>query len=116
MSRKEAVPSPSSIHNVLSGGTILTGNLVTGDDIRVDGTIEGNILSKGKIIVGQNGVVSGDIECQNLDLLGNVNGNISCSDVVILRSSANLTGDITTQIIEIEPGASFTGSCQMLKQ
>ena len=62
---KELIPNPSSIHNVLSGGTILTGNLVTGDDIRIDGTIEGNILSKGKIIIGANGVVSGDIECRS---------------------------------------------------
>lgn len=113
MSRKETVPSPSSIHNVLSGGTILTGNLVTGDDIRVDGTIEGNILSKGKIIVGNNGTVSGDIECHNLDLMGTVTGNISCSEIVILRSGSTLVGDISTQVIEIEPGASFTGACQM---
>ncbi|WP_255490991.1 polymer-forming cytoskeletal protein [Dysgonomonas sp. 520] len=114
MGRKEITPpNPSSMHNVLSSGTVLTGNLVTGDDIRIDGTIEGNIISSGKIIVGNNGNVSGDIECHNLDLMGKVSGNIQCSEIVILRSSARLDGNIKTQIIEIEPGASFYGTCQM---
>ncbi|MFV0469601.1 MAG: polymer-forming cytoskeletal protein [Dysgonomonas sp.] len=114
MSRKEMTPpSPSNMHNVLSAGTVLTGNLVTGDDIRIDGTIEGNIISSGKIIIGNNGTVSGDIECHNVDLMGKVTGNIQCSEIVILRSTAKLLGDVKTQIIEIEPGATFTGSCQM---
>lgn len=115
MSRKakEVIPNPSSIHNVLSGGTILTGNLVTGDDIRIDGTIEGNILSKGKIIIGAKGVVSGDVECHNIELMGQVTGNITCTEIVILRSQCNITGDIFTQILEIEPGAAFNGACQM---
>ena len=110
---KELIPNPSSIHNVLSGGTILTGNLVTADDMRIDGTIEGNILSKGKIIIGVKGTVSGDIECQNLDLMGKLTGNISCNEIVILRSQCSIVGDISTQIIEIEPGATFNGSCKM---
>lgn len=114
MSRKDATPpSPGSMHNVLSAGTVLTGNLVTGDDIRIDGTIEGNIISSGKIIIGTNGHVSGDVECHNLDLMGKVTGNIQCSEIVILRTTGRLLGDIKTQVIEIEPGASFTGSCKM---
>lgn len=118
MSRKdkELIPNPSSIHNVLSGGTILTGNLVTGDDIRIDGTIEGNITSKGKIIIGPKGVVSGDIDCLNLDLLGQVNGNIYCSEVLILRADSVVTGDININILEVEPGAAFNGACKMIKK
>lgn len=113
LNRKEVAPSPGGMHNVLSSGTVLTGNLVTHEDIRIDGVIEGNIISQGKIIIGNNGHVSGDVECQNIDLLGKVTGNVVCSDTIVLRSTANLTGDVTTQIIEIEPGARFSGSCQM---
>jgi len=110
---KEVVSYSGGMHNVLSGGTVLTGNLVTEDDIRIDGVIEGNIISRGKIIVGTNGTVSGDIECFNLDVMGKITGNIQCNEVVILRATANLTGDIKTRIIEIEPGAQFCGSCRM---
>lgn len=113
LNRKEVVPTPSGMHNVLSAGTVLTGNLVTQDDIRIDGVIEGNIISKGKIIIGNNGHVSGDVECTNLDLLGKVSGNVICEDTIVLRATANLIGDITTQVIEIEPGARFSGSCKM---
>lgn len=113
LNRKEITPAPSGMHNVLSTGTVLTGNLVTQDDIRIDGVIEGNIISQGKIIIGNNGHVSGDVECQNLDLLGKVSGNVLCEDTIILRVTANLIGDVATQVIEIEPGARFTGSCRM---
>lgn len=115
-SRKESAPAPSGVHNVLSSGTVLTGNLVTQDDIRIDGVIEGNIISQGKIIIGNNGHVSGDIECLNLDLLGKVTGNIRCQEVALLRSSSNLIGDVFTQVLEIEPGAKFTGSCKMKEE
>ena len=110
---KEVVTYSGGMHNLLSGGTVLTGNLVTEDDIRIDGVIEGNIISRGKVIVGPNGTVSGDIECVNLDIMGKVTGNTQCSEVVVLRSTANLNGDIKTRIIEIEPGAQFFGSCGM---
>lgn len=110
---KDVAPAPSGIHNVLSSGTVFTGNLVTQDDIRIDGVIEGNIVSKGKIIIGNNGQVSGDVECVNLDLIGEVIGNISCQDIVILRSTSRLEGNVVTQVLEIEPGAKFTGACKM---
>jgi cytoskeletal protein CcmA (bactofilin family) len=114
LNRKEVVASPGGgLHNVLSSGTVLTGNLVTDDDIRIDGVIEGNIVSQGKIIIGGNGTVSGDIECNNLDVLGKIIGNVQCSEIVVLRISANVTGDIRTQTIEIEPGAKFSGLCRM---
>ncbi len=112
LNRKEVASSPG-MHNVLSAGTVLTGNLVTDDDIRIDGVIEGNIVSRGKIIVGNNGSVIGDIECYNLDLMGKVTGNVQCYEVVVLRSTANMNGDIKTQTIEIEPGARFSGACSM---
>ncbi len=112
LNRKEVVSGPG-MHNILSAGTVLTGNLVTDDDIRIDGVIEGNIVSKGKIIVGGNGVVSGDIECHNLDLMGKITGNVQCTEIVILRSSSHMMGDIKTQTIEIEPGARFSGLCKM---
>lgn len=114
LNRKEVVSAPG-MHNVLSAGTVLTGNLVTDDDIRIDGVIEGNIVSRGKIIIGSNGSVTGDIECYNLDLMGKIAGNVQCYEVVVLRSSANMIGDIKTQTIEIEPGARFSGSCTMGK-
>lgn len=116
-SRKESsLPTPSGVHNVLSQGTSLNGNLTTQDDIRIDGIIEGNIKSEGKIIIGAGGHVLGDIECLHLDIMGRVTGNIKCSDTTVFRSSAIYVGDLSTQILEVEPGAKITGFCKMNDQ
>ena len=110
---KNGSGTPSGTHNVIAAGTKLIGQIVAGEDIRIDGTIEGNINCKGKIIIGPSSLVTGDVECVNLELMGKINGNISCSDNVVLRNMSQLIGDIKTKTIEIEPGASFTGACSM---
>ena len=112
MSKNGSGPSSSS-HNVIAAGTKLIGQIIAEEDFRIDGAIEGNINCKGKIIIGPSSIITGDIECVNVDLMGRINGNITCSDTVILRSMSLLCGDIKTQIIEVEPGANFTGSCSM---
>ena len=105
--------SSSGTHNVIAAGTKLTGQIVAGEDLRIDGTIEGGINCQGKIIIGPSSLVTGDIDCANLELMGKINGNITCSDNIVLRNMSQLVGDIKTKTIEIEPGASFTGACSM---
>lgn len=114
---KEVIPSVSaSSHNVLAGGTKLKGDISAEEDFRIDGAIEGQITCKGKIIVGLNSSITGDIECSNIELMGKVTGNISCANNIILRASSTLEGEIKTQTIEIEPGAQFIGSCSMINK
>lgn len=111
---KETTPYTSSTHNILASGTKLHGEITSEEDFRIDGTIEGNIQCRGKIIIGQSGAVDGNIDCCNIDLFGKVTGNIICSETVILKASSYLSGEIKTRIIEIEPGANFEGTCSML--
>lgn len=110
---KNGSGSPSGSHNVIAAGTKLSGQIMAEEDLRIDGTIEGNVHCKGKVIIGPSSHVVGDIECVILDLMGKITGNITCSETMILRNMCQLVGDIKTKIIEIEPGASFTGSCSM---
>lgn len=112
---KEVIATTASSHNVLVSGTRLIGDISTDEDFRIDGIIEGNITCKGKIIIGRNSSIIGNIECSNIELLGKVTGNILCTENVILRASAIMTGDITTSSIEIEPGVKFEGKCSMYK-
>jgi cytoskeletal protein CcmA (bactofilin family) len=104
----------SGTHNILASGTKLKGEIASEEDFRIDGTIEGNIQCRGKIIVGRSGSVTGDVTCTNLDLFGNVTGNIICSETVILKAGSHLNGEIKIRVIEIEPGANFEGTCSML--
>ncbi|MFC4674511.1 bactofilin family protein [Dysgonomonas termitidis] len=111
---KEGITTANT-HNILTPGTRITGDISAEEDFRIDGIIEGNISCKGKIIVGNNGKISGNIDCTNIEIWGSINGNISCIENVILRASSFLKGDIKTGTIEIEPGAQFDGGCSMYK-
>lgn len=56
--------------NIIAGGTQVQGNIVTTGDCRIDGVVKGNIISKSKVIIGQKGMVEGNITCQNIDIEG----------------------------------------------
>ena len=112
---KEVIATTASTHNVLVSGTRLIGDIYSDEDFRIDGTIEGNIVCKGKFIIGRNSSITGNIECTNIEVLGKITGNILCTENIILRASAIMTGDIATSSIEIEPGVKFEGKCSMYK-
>ena len=99
--------------NLIASGTIITGDIKTEGDFRIDGTLHGTLVVKGKLVVGSNGHIQGEIECQNADVSGEVKGKINVSELLALRASAKINGDIFTGKISIEPDAQFTGNCSM---
>ena len=70
----EQEESNSSV-NVISSGTMITGDVVCSGDLRIDGNIKGNVKSRAKVIIGQSGIVDGDINCKSIEVEGNV-GNL----------------------------------------
>lgn len=115
MSKNTPNPGIGS-HNVIAVGTKVIGQILSDEDIRIDGVIEGNIECKGKIVVGPTSFVQGDINCRILEVMGKIVGNITCFDTMVLRKQSILEGDIRTKIIEIEPGAIFNGNSSMKKE
>jgi cytoskeletal protein CcmA (bactofilin family) len=105
--------SSGGVHNVLAGGTVVSGTIVTESDFRLDGSIEGDINCKGKIVVGPKGSIKGNIISDHAEILGNVEGSIRIKEKLIFKSTASIKGDIFIQTLEIEPGAQFNGSCTM---
>lgn len=99
--------------NLIGAGTIIEGDITATGDIRIDGLLKGNIALKGKLVVGTSGAIEGNVDCQNGDISGTIKGKITVSELLSLKVSAKLNGDIYTNKIAIEPGASFTGSCNM---
>lgn len=99
--------------NLITSGTIITGDITCDTDMRIDGVLAGNINAKGKIVVGKTGDVKGEIACQNCDVEGSVDGKLTIKDLLSLRATAKFIGDIITSKLAIEPGAIFTGSCKM---
>ncbi|MBC7412272.1 MAG: polymer-forming cytoskeletal protein [Bacteroidia bacterium] len=99
--------------NLVGAGTTITGNINCAGDIRIDGTLVGNITSTGKIIIGSSGKIEGEIVCANADLFGAITGNIKVHELLTLKASSLLKGDIETNKLSIEPGANFSGKCSM---
>lgn len=103
----------SSSINLIGAGTLITGEVKSNGDIRIDGTVTGSVNSKGKVVIGSTGQVEGEIFCQNADVSGSIKGNITVSEILSLKATSNLSGDIVTNKLAIEPGANFSGSCSM---
>ena len=103
----------SSSINILGAGTIVKGDIIANGDFRIDGTLNGTISAKGKLVIGATGSVEGEITCQNADFSGTIKANVSVQELLALKSTAKLTGNIVVNKLSIEPGAQFSGSCNM---
>lgn len=112
--RNKETSSIGAAHNALAAGTYVKGDIKAEEDFRIDGKLEGNLECAGKVIIGSQAEIIGSIQCQNMDLMGVVNGNMMIYEVVSLKSSVRFSGEIVAKYIEIEPGASFNGTCRML--
>ena len=99
--------------NLIGGGTKIVGDITSAGDVRIDGHLSGNIVIAGKFVLGATGVVEGNITSVNADLSGEVKGTVKISEMLSLKSTARINGDIETSKLMIEPGALFTGTCNM---
>lgn len=104
-----------TLYNALTSGSKIIGTIVTDSDIRVDGTIDGDVKCSGKLVIGEQGVIKGTVVCQSADIMGSLEGKIDVKYTLALRATSNLKGEITTQTLMVEPNAVFNGSCTMGK-
>ncbi|HEY6062993.1 MAG TPA: polymer-forming cytoskeletal protein [Chitinophagaceae bacterium] len=98
---------------LISAGTTLKGDISSNSDLRIDGTIIGNIHSSAKIVIGSNGIVEGDISGNQADIVGKVSGNIRAKELLQLRGESVVTGNLYAGKLQVEPSATFNGQCHM---
>ena len=110
---REIATNVGTSFNTINKGCKITGQLTADGDIRIDGLIEGEVICKGKIVIGPEGQITGPIICVNAEIFGNVQGDMKVSDTLTLRGSSKINGDIKTNSLIIEPGAIFNGACSM---
>lgn len=103
----------ASRNNLIGNGTTIKGEIIATGDVRVDGTIIGTMKSSGKIVIGQQGVVEGEIICNSADISGRVKGIIRVEELTSLKSTSRLEVELYTKQLLIEVGAIFTGKCDM---
>ena len=109
---------PVNVNEVsrISAGTTFKGEITTPTDIRVDGTFDGKICSKGRVVVGEKAQIKGDIICQNVDFTGTMHGNFYVKDTLSLKSSSKVKGDLHIKRLQVELDARFDGTCQMITE
>ncbi|MCO6481863.1 MAG: polymer-forming cytoskeletal protein [Flavobacteriales bacterium] len=112
MNKPSEPVNPGKINSIMEG-TSIEGELRSDSNVRIDGRVKGTLHVRGRLIVGATGTVEGDIHCQSSDIEGTVNGKIMCQELLSLKATAKLTGDIRTKQLAIEPGAVFSGNCDM---
>ncbi len=94
-------------------GVTLKGDIESKSDIRLDGELEGTIVSEGKIIIGPKGKIKGSVQCKNIDVEGSFNGNLKTSGLLIVKASAKIKGEVVVAKLSVEPGALFEATCAM---
>jgi cytoskeletal protein CcmA (bactofilin family) len=104
---------PDMAINRIVEGTSIEGDIKCESNIRIDGVFKGNLTTKGRLVVGPAGTIEGTVICQNAEIEGLVKGHLSVQQLLSLKGNAKVEGDIFTDKLAIEPGATFTGACNM---
>lgn len=110
-------PSPTSgelthIDTLIAEHCTIEGNLVTQNSVKVDGRIHGNLSGEGHVIIGEKGLVQGDVRCTELLVMGRLEGNLRAQHVH-LCASAHIAGNIEAGTLQIDPGARYQGGVSM---
>ena len=106
-------PTSGNGTTLISAGTKLKGDISSSSDLRIDGTVLGNIHSTAKIVIGSSGIVEGDISGNQADIVGKVSGNIHTKELLQLRGESVVTGNLFAGKLQVEPSATFNGQCHM---
>ena len=106
---------PVAMNNVsqISAGTEIKGDIVCSGDLRIDGTVVGNVQVKGKMVIGNSGRVEGEVTCRNGYISGRMKGKIDVQELLSLKATSTMEGEMTTKRLSIEPGSVFCGTCKM---
>jgi len=111
-SKVENSNSPDKLNRLVEG-TSVKGDIKTDSNFRLDGELIGTLNVLGKLVVGPNGRIEGEIICGNADVEGVIVGNIKVDGVLLLKSTAKIKGNIAAIKLGVENGADFNGNCFM---
>lgn len=106
-------PTSGNGTTLVGAGTTVKGDISSNSDLRIDGTVIGNIHCSAKVVIGANGVVEGDISGNQADIIGKVSGNIKAKELLQLRGDSTVTGNLYAEKLQVEPSATFNGQCHM---
>ena len=111
-SKKKPSLSEQNISTLIGEDCVINGNINAKDYMRIDGMIHGNVTIEHGLILGEKGVINGDVKTQEIIVYGTVNGDLY-SKKLELKSSGKIKGSITTEQAQMDAGAVYNGSMSM---
>ncbi len=100
----------------ISAGTYFKGEIVSPNDLRIDGKFDGSIISEGKVVIGESAEVNARIVCVNADVWGKTKGSFTVKDIMAIKSDCTVEGELRVRRLIVELGASFNGTCKMISE
>ncbi len=105
--------APPTATTIIGAGTTISGDITSYGDIRVDGILNGHLVTDGKVLIGPDGIVTGNITAKHADVLGKITGDIEVKDLLVLKGKAIVDGTIHVGKLQVEPTVLFNGACHM---
>lgn len=103
----------STQQNIIAQGTTIVGDIKSQGPFRIDGTVEGNIVTSEKVVVGKSGIIKGTLQGDSVDFEGSFSGKMILIGTLSLKSTAVIEGEIQVSKLAVEPGATFNATCSM---
>ena len=99
--------------DIIERSTKIVGEITSKADFRIDGIVEGTIITSGKVVIGEEGSVTGNIDCSNSDISGSIDGKIDVSGILSLKSSSKVKGEVLVGKLAVESGANVDANISM---
>ncbi|MDG1730523.1 MAG: polymer-forming cytoskeletal protein [Algibacter sp.] len=111
--KEKQMTEGTSNQNIVAQGTKMVGDFNSQGDLRIDGIIEGNIKTSGKVVVGKSGLIKGTLNGTDAYFEGKFSGKLALSGTLTLKASAHIEGEVIAGKLAVEPGATFNVTCVM---
>ena len=111
--KQKSAMETTTQQNIIAYGTTIVGDIASKGPFRIDGSVEGNIKTNGKVVIGKQGKVKGTLEGANVDVEGHFSGKLLLKGTLSLKSSAHIEGEVVVNKLSVEPGATFNATCNM---
>ena len=99
--------------NVIAKNTTIVGDIKSDGDFRIDGALDGALITNGRVVIGAEGSIKGKVEAGNADIEGTFSGDLLVSNTLTIKATAIISGEIIIGKLSVEPGASFNATCAM---
>lgn len=108
-------PETANVSTIASG-MLIVGDIECAGEVRIDGSLYGNLYCKSRVVVGKKGRIEGYLDTHQATVQGDVTGEIIVRDLLTLQNSATIQGEVTTLRLKVEDGAIMTGQIKMANE